>query len=128
LEPNKRPASLLKLTIILFLVSIGCIGSIVIAADLQCRADIEAWVPLYPNGETASVEYDFVRPRAMGTTRWIQTSTDDIETIKQFYRDLVVNNMNAGVTRGLASTDWRVEPDEDDQSVNRIVLFSSCGI
>lgn len=127
MEPNKRPPGILPITIILVAVALGCIGTIVIAADVQCNSDIEAWVPLYPNGETISVEYDFIRPRGMGTTEWIQTSTDDVETIKQFYRDLVIDHLESGKTRGLASTDWRVEPDEET-GVHRIILRSACGI
>lgn len=98
-----------------------------VAADLQCSSDIDTWVPLYPNGETVTVEYDFVRPRALGETVWIQSSTDDIEVIKQFYRDNNIANLDAGRTRGLAATEWRVEPDPETNT-NHIILFSSCGI
>jgi predicted membrane protein len=126
LEPNQHPPSLLKFVIILFLVAFIFIGSIVFITDIQCNSDIETWVPLYPNAETVSVEYDFIRARAIGNTRLIQVSPDDVETVKQFYRDNLIELLNARRSRGLASTDWRIEPDEETGG-SRIILLSACG-
>ena len=58
-------------------------------------------MPLYPNGETVDVQYDMFRPRAWGTTTWIMTTTDDVETVKQFYRDTRLFTLR-NKTRGLA--------------------------
>lgn len=127
MEPNKRPPSTFRLLFILIVASLLCVGSVLVWADFQCSSDIEAWLPLYPNAETVSVENDLFRPRATGTTLWIQESTDDIETIKQFYRDHVLEVLDSKRGRGLASTDWQVEPNSESNT-NRIILFSSCGI
>ena len=123
---NKKSPGVISTLVTVFAAGVAVIGVIIGGADIKCGSDIDAWAPLYPNAQTVSVDYDFIRPRAMGTTIWIQTSTDDIETIKQFYRDNTIDMLNSR-TRGLASTDWHVEPDENDSSINRIVLFSACG-
>lgn len=127
MEVNQKPPGILPLALLLIAIAFACIGSILVAADLQCSSDIEAWAPLYPNGETVSVEYDFVRPRAMGETVWIQESTDDEETVRQFYRDHILQVLDSERTRGLASAGQSIEVDEETGLV-RIILISSCGI
>lgn len=127
MEVNQKPPGILPLALLLIAIAFGCIGSILLAADLQCNSDIEAWAPFYPNGETVSIEYDFVRPRALGETVWIQESTDDEETVRQFYRDNVLKLLDSARTRGLASAEQSIEVDEETGLV-RIILISSCGI
>jgi len=78
------------------------IAAIVLIGDLKCAYDVENWwMPLYPNGETVDVQYDLFRPRAWGTTTWIMTTTDDVETVKQFYRDTRLFTLK-NKTRGIA--------------------------
>ena len=69
-------------------------------------------MPLYPNGETINIEYDFLRPRAWGTTIWSMASTDDVETVKQFYRDTRIATLKTK-TRGLAWGESRAQPLDD---------------
>ena len=88
MEPNRKPLSILRLVVLLVSVSVLFIAFIILLADIKCSYDIENWwVPLYPDGETVSIEYDLFRPRALGVTKWIMESSDDVETAKQFYRD-----------------------------------------
>jgi len=112
---------------ILGLISFACIGSIVFVGDVQCNNDIETWIPMYPNAETISVKYDFLRARAWGNSRTIQTSLDDVETAKQFYRDHALDLLDEERSRGLASTNWTVEPNPDTNG-SLITLYSSCGM
>ena len=125
-EPNLKPASILRVAFNLILVSFIVIGAILLAADLRCRADIEAYAPLYPNAEAVEAIYDMFRPRALGRTTFVMESPDDIEMVKQFYRDNILAVLDAERTRGLASTDWRVQPLEDGPG-SRIILISACG-
>lgn len=107
--------------------SIAFICVIILLADVKCAYDIENWwAPLYPNGETVEVEYDLFRARALGLTKWIMESPDDVETVKQFYRDKRLATLNDGKTRGLAWSESFVMPLEDGQG-SRIVLTSACG-
>ncbi len=93
--------------------AIAFICVILLLADIKCAYDIENWwAPLYPNGETAHVEYDLFRARALGETYLYMTSTDDVETAKQFYRDTRLATLNAGKTRGLAWSESFVVPLE----------------
>lgn len=83
--------------------SIAFICVIVLLADFKCAYDIENWwAPLYPNGETVRVEYDLFRPRALGETYLYMTSTDDFESVQQYYRDTRLATLRDGKTRGLA--------------------------
>jgi len=115
------------MVLILIFASFACIGSIVLVGDFQCSSDIEAWIPFYPNGEVISVEYDFIRMRAWGNTQTIQASSDDVETAKQFYRDHILKLFDEERSRGLASTNWTVEPNPDTDG-SLIILTSSCGM
>lgn len=103
------------------------IALIVAIGDIKCAYDVENWwMPLYPNGETVDVQYDFIRPRAWGTTTWIMTTTDDVETVKQFYRDTRIATLKNTI-KGLASGDSHVLPLEEGEG-SRIILVSVCGV
>ena len=124
---NRKELSTPRLIVLLVSVSALFIGFILLLADLKCSYDIENWwAPLYPNGETVSVEYDLFRPRALGMTKWIMESPDDVETVKQFYRDKRLEVLEADKTRGLAWSDSFVQPLENAEG-SRIVLTSACG-
>ncbi len=129
-QPNRKQTSLPRLFFILVSASLLFIGGVLLLADLQCAADIEGWwAQPYPGAETIDIQYDLFRARALGETRWIMESTDDLETVRKFYQDLTLEVLNSGRTRGLAWADRFVEEieKEDGNKVTRIVLFSSCG-
>ncbi len=124
---NCKELSTPRLIVLLVSVSALFIGFILLLADLKCSYDIENWwAPLYPNGETVSVEYDLFRPRALGMTKWIMESPDDVETVKQLYREKRLEVLEADKTRGLAWSDSFVQPLENGEG-SRIVLTSACG-
>lgn len=108
---------------VLFLI-IGCPGVIILAGDVACNQSIEEWLPIYPNSELVSLQYDFIRPRAIGTTSATYRTPDDAETVRQFYRDNNISIMNRGGGRGLASTQSSVEATEDG---SLIFMYSECG-
>ena len=127
MEPNRKPLSILRLVVLLVSVSVLFIAFIILLADIKCSYDIENWwAPLYPDGETVSIEYDLFRPRALGETKWIMESSDDVETAKQFYRDTRLEVLESDKTRGLAWADSRVVPLENGEG-SRIILTSACG-
>ena len=93
--------------------SIAFIFVIILLADIKCAYDIENWwAPLYPNGEEVRVEYDLFRARALGETFFYMTSTDDFETVQQYYRDKRLATLNEGKTRGLAWSESEEYPLE----------------
>lgn len=103
------------------------IAAMILIADIKCSYDIENWwAPLYPNGETVSVEYDLFRPRALGMTTWILETSDDVETVKQFYRDKRLEVLKAEKSRGIAWSDSLVQPLENGPG-SRIIISSACG-
>ena len=125
MEFNAHPLSAFKWLLTLFLLSLLCMGTFVVITDQICGSNIEEWVPLYPGATTVSSKYNFIRPRGMGVSRVVLSTTDDPETARQFYRDTTIRLMRAGETRGLATTDWRVYPDPNG-SGSLITLYSEC--
>ncbi len=127
MEATRNQTGCMKTTIIMVGAAVTFIATIILLADIKCRYDIENWwAPLYPNGETVSVEYDLFRPRALGETKWVLESSDDVETVKQFYREKRLETLDAGKTRGLAWSESFVTPLENGQG-SRIIISSACG-
>lgn len=127
MEPNQQPVSIPRLFIILLLASLLFLGAIILLADIKCNYDIENWwAPPYPNAKTVSIEYDLFRPRALGETKWMMHSPDDVETVKQFYRDKRIEALNSDRTRGLAWAESFVQPAENREG-SLIILSSACG-
>ena len=127
MEATRNQAGCVKTTILMVSTAVLFIATIILLADIKCGYDIENWwAPLYPNGETVSVEYDLFRPRALGVTKWIMESTDDVETVKQFYREKRLETLDAGKTRGLAWSESFVQPLENGPG-SRIIISSACG-
>ena len=127
MEANRNQTGCAKTTFIMVGTAVFILAAIVIVADVKCAYDVEDWwMPLYPNGETVEVNYDLFRPRAWGTTTWIMTTTDDVETVKQFYRDVRIETLKTK-TKGIASGDSIVQPLENGEG-SRIILVSACGM
>jgi hypothetical protein len=123
LQPNTGSPSVLKSGLILLGLAFACIATLLFAADSVCHANIEQWTPYYPGAEVVSIEYDFIRARAIGTTTVVLTVEEDAETVRQFYRDTTINLMRAEQTRGLAATSWDVQSNGTDSV---ITLYSEC--
>jgi hypothetical protein len=126
LDPNVHPPSLIKWFAMMIFLALACLGSLVIVSDQICSANIAEWIPYYPEATLVSEEHDFIRLRAMGTSKVVLSTPDDAETTRQFYRDTTLRLMRAGETRGWATTDWRVDPNPDGQG-SLITLVSECG-
>ena len=127
-QPNSKPTPLLKLFLIMVGVAVVFIGTILLLADIKCSYDIENWwaVP-YPGAQTISITHDdWLRPRALFETIWVLRSPDDMETVKQWYREKTLFVLKEQRTRGLAYSDYHVKAADDGGSI--ITLFSSCGM
>lgn len=111
--------------VLTLLLIFGCPGALLISADLACSYSIDLWLPLYPGAEVVSSDYNWIRPRASGRTIMVFKSSDEAETVRQFYRDVIIRLMGEAASRGSASTNWNVEEDPNGGSV--ITLVSVCG-
>jgi len=127
-QPNQKPTPLPKLIVILVGSALAFIALILLLADIKCNYDIENWwAAPYPGAETVSVQHDdWYRPRALFETVWVLRSDDDVETVKQWYREKTLFVLDEERSRGLAYSDYRVQEADDGGSL--IVLFSSCGM
>ena len=127
MEASRNQTGCVKTSLILVGVSVTFIALLILVADIKCGYDIENWwAPLYPNGKTVKREYDLFRPRALGETYWYMESTDDVETVKQFYRDTRIATLKAEKTRGIANAESAVHPLENGEG-SLIILYSTCG-
>ena len=113
---------------------VACTAGTVIAIDMRCRADINHWMPVYPNAEIQVVQQTgFFRPRASGITEIIYITEDDAATVRSWYRDYrrsitmnVSNESNPDTAaRGMASTSYRVVENSDGTG-SQIFQLSEC--
>jgi len=124
---NRRPMPFLKWMFLLLLLIFACFGIFLATVDRLCHASIEKWAPYYPNAVVISADHNYLYPRAIGDSRVVLSSDDDVETVKQFYRDLMISLLQAEETHGLAATNWRVEADPENNG-SIIILYSSCAV
>jgi hypothetical protein len=112
--------------IVLFLLLVfGCPGSFAIGVDFACHASITTWLPVYPDAEVISVDYNFIRPFGLGSTLMVLRSSDDPETITAFYRQNIEDLINKGTPRGMGTTDFFAQPHPEHEG-SLITLFSRC--
>ena len=128
MEPNRKPTSIPRLFFILISTSLLIIGGVLLAADIKCAYDIEGWwAPPYPDAETVSVTYDLFRPRALGETDWIMESPDDVETVKQWYRDYRLFRDGRGTCARLGLDRDLCLAKKKTATAGLILLKSACG-
>lgn len=113
---------------------VACTGGIIVALDLHCRADIDHWMPVYPNAEIQLVQQTgFFRARASGISQIIYVTDDDPVIVRNWYtayrRDITSNIRNENnsevAARGMATTRYRVS-DNPDGTGSRIIQTSEC--
>lgn len=100
-------------------------GLVVLGLDADCHADIQRWLPLYPDAEVVSVEHDFFRAQAMGRTVMILRSPDDVLTTRRWYVDVWDREADIDPNRGLAIVNFQVNADPDSDG-SLVILSSSC--
>ena len=109
--------------VLLLILVFGCPGSIVLVADIGCNISINTWLPLYPGAEQVSVDYNFIRPRGMGSTLMVFQTPDDPETVEAFYHQNALNLVNEGIPRGIGGMDFHAEPNPEG---TLLALYSHC--
>ncbi|MDQ7027856.1 MAG: hypothetical protein Q9P01_22300 [Anaerolineae bacterium] len=132
---QKRSIKSTLLSIVAIMIgAVACTGSIVVALDLRCRADIDHWMPVYPNAEIQTVQQSgFFRLRASGISQIIYVTDDDPATVRNWYtayrREITANIRNENnperAARGLATTRNQIS-DNPDGTGSRITQTSEC--
>lgn len=123
---------LLMSTSAIILCIIACSVVTFLGIDARCNYDIETWLPVYPDAEVVSVDYDFLRARGMGETTLVLYTPDDSNTVRTWYtnyrRELTRGEQGANPNRamgGIAET-RRSITDAPDAPGTLITLFSKC--
>ena len=101
--------------------------AIVLGADQLCRFDINRRLPFYPRAEILRLEYDFLRPRAIGKTEMVFTTPDDLETVAAWYRKLNLDLLDKDLFHGLSSINRWYEANPKG-SGSMIYYVTECGM
>lgn len=131
------PGRLLRQTIfsilVILLAIMLCSIVSILTIDQLCHSEIERTLPLYPNAELVSQQHEFLRPRAMGRTYVVMTTTDLSANVSQWYRDhrlqLATHAQDESgrnlSPNGLANVSYRVAED-NVTGQTLIYLVSEC--
>lgn len=102
--------------------------------DVLCHNDIQHKLPLYPQGVVVAEENGFFRPRAMGISTVVMTTSDSVKDVRKWYSDYRLELERSAydersgsrkVPQGLATVSFSVDEDaETGQTV--IYLMSEC--
>ena len=122
---GKQP-SLWRWFLMMFFIALVFVGVLVLGSDQLCYSDTVSRQPLYPGAEIIKTEYSFIRARGFGTTRMTLQTPDDPDTVNEWRRQTNLELLRADRFRGLASTEWMVQPDPDGEG-SLFLYFSSCG-
>lgn len=134
---RKRKNSIWRTIVTTVLIIVGiivCSTSFVVALDFYCRADINHWMPVYPDAELVETQQSgFFRERASGITVQIYYTSDSQATVLDWYadyrRELTTGQYNAAnpdaAMRGIATTNRRIV-DDPDTGGSFITYYSEC--
>jgi hypothetical protein len=123
---HAKPMPLWRWLLLMLVVVLVFLGTLVFGADEMCRRDIAERQPLYPGAEIIETDYNFLRPRAMGTTHLTLLAPDDTETVRAWIRETNLRLLRAERFRGLANTMWEVYPNPEGEGT-LMRYYSSCG-
>ncbi|MGB7339551.1 MAG: hypothetical protein WBC91_11725 [Phototrophicaceae bacterium] len=121
-------------TVFIVIGIVVCTTTSIFAVDSYCRADINKWMPIYPEAELVeTLEEGFFRPRASGITQQVYYTPDTPNDVRAWYRtyrrDLTSGNFNEAnanaALSGVASTDYRISDDPDSDGTF-ISFYSEC--
>ncbi len=122
---RKRPSHLRSLFSLLIF---GIVATLLIfaGADSLCRFDISRRLPYYPNAQLIKSETDSFRLRALGRSEMVFETSDDEQTVAEWYRNLNLEQIDKGLLRGLADIQRYFESDEKGKML--IYYRTSCGL
>ena len=106
--------------------SVLCMGLFVLGIDQVCYNDVVHRQPIYPGAEVIETEYSFLRARAIGSTKLVLSTPDDIETVRQWIRDMNIDLLKRDEFRGLAALNWQAQPNPEGEGT-LLYYYSSCG-
>lgn len=122
-------------SVILIIIGIFvCAVSLVIGSDIYCAADIDHWMPVYPEAQLVQSDHTFFRPRASGITRQQYITEDDPNTVRRWYgeyrREITRNVSGEGgnsevAARGISTNDLSIQQNPDGDG-SLITILSEC--
>jgi hypothetical protein len=115
----------------------GCLSFVLIAlgfplifffgSDQVCRFDINRRLPNYPNATLVTAEHNGLRLKALGTTEMVFSTSDDYETVAQWYRNLNLEQLDKGIFNGMATINRWVEQNPEGNGT-LIYYVTECGL
>jgi len=116
--------------LIIGLLTVACIGSMLIFFDQACLSTLSKRLPIYPNAELVVERYNFFTRFGMGETYLQLYSPDEPTTVQSWYgREVGTYLREAGINHdplvNLGSGQWRVNRDASGQG-SEITLYGAC--
>ena len=131
---NRTPLGRLLLSMALIIFGIFVfVVVLTLGIDVRCASDINYWTPIYPGAEHVRTDQNgFFRPRASGITEQVYHTSEDVVTVRAWYRDyrreITRNTQNRDsdvAARGIADTSYRIVEDPD-RGGTLIYFYSEC--
>ena len=113
--------------LVVLLAAVGITVALFLGTDQLCRSDINRRLPFYPDAALVSAEHNGIRLRATGTTTLVFSTPDDPEIVREWYRQLTLQQLNENKARGLADIQRSAEPNPEGQGT-LIYYATECGI
>jgi hypothetical protein len=124
-QRNKR--SPLVGCLVVTLVVVLFVVALVFGSDQYCRYEINQRLPFYPGATVLSSEYNGLRVRATGASQMSFSTPDDIETVREWFRQLNLERAKREGPQGLASVNYALEPNPEGEGT--LIYYSTeCGI
>ncbi len=103
------------------------IVALVFGSDQYCRYEINRRLPIYPAATLISEEHNGLRVRATGASHMVFSTSADLETVREWYREFNLKRVKEEGPQGLATVNFVLEPDP--QSGGTLITYmTECGI
>jgi hypothetical protein len=105
---------------------VACMGAGTLGYDQGCVVGADNYLPVYPNAELVSSEYDSFRPFGIGSTVRVYYSDDPVQVVRDWYVEERTQAARDAKPRGLGNYAYRAVLDPNDGDGTQISLLSDC--
>ncbi len=111
----------------MFLIAIGIVIIPFLGGDQLCGFEIHRRLPRYPGSVIVSSEHNGIRPLGMGKSTVVFSTSDDPETVAQWYHQLTLKQLKDKHFSNLARVSRWSEANLEEQGT-LIYYRTECGL
>lgn len=101
-----------------------CLGGLLVGLNAQCRAEIDAWLPVYPGATLVEKRYNFLLANAMGITHNDYLVSAPEPLVRAWYRRVTRMTDETRRLIGMATVRWQAERRPTGET--HILLWAEC--